>query len=62
MAEVYIVEPLGPETLINVKVSDVVIKIRYPGEISFKPGEKIWIKFDINKLHIFDVRTEEAII
>ena len=61
-AMVYVVEPLGTETIVNVKVDDELIKVKIPREIVFEPGARVWIKLDINKIHIFDKRTEEAIV
>lgn len=61
-AEVYVVEPLGSETIIDFKLGEKIYKAKYPGEIMLAPGEKIHLAFDINKIHLFDKRTEKAII
>ncbi len=61
-ATVYVVEPLGTETIVNVKIDDSLVKIKVSGELSLEPGTRIWIKFDIDKTHVFDKRTEEAIV
>ena len=59
---VYVTEPLGMETIVNVKIDDHIVKLKVPKEVYFESGSKIWIKFDINKIHIFNVINGEAII
>ncbi len=61
-AEVYVVEPLGTETIINVKINGSLVKIKVKEELAIEPGTKIRIKFDTNKIHVFDPKTEEAIV
>ncbi len=61
-ATVYVIEPLGTETIVNVKINDSLVKIKVSGELTLEPGTRIWIRFDINKIHVFDRKTEEAII
>ncbi len=59
---VYVVEPLGTETIINVKMDDSIVKIKVPKEIDLMPGSKIWIKFDMDRIHVFDRKTGKAVI
>ncbi|NPA97473.1 MAG: ABC transporter ATP-binding protein [Crenarchaeota archaeon] len=61
-ATVYIVEPLGTETIVNVKVGETLVKIKVIGEALFEPSTRVWLVFDINKIHLFDTKTEEAVI
>ena len=59
---VYETEPLGSETIIDFKFDDAMYKVRYTGKIGFKHGDSIWIKPDLNKIHIFDKKTQKTII
>ncbi len=61
-AEVYVVEPLGSHTIVNIKVGERIIKAEVLGEFIAQPGEKIYVKFNINKIHVFDKSTDETII
>ncbi len=61
-AEVYVVEPLGSHTIVNIKVGERIIKAEVLGEFIAQPGEKIHVKFNINKIHVFDKSTDETII
>ncbi len=56
---VYFVEKLMSETIIHVQIgkdSKVVVKV--PGDVDFKENERIRIKFDDEKIHLFDPDTE----
>ena len=55
--EVYVIEPLGGETIVDFVLGEKIHKIKYLGELDLKPGDKIYIKFDKKYLHIFDKRT-----
>ncbi len=59
---VFVVEPLGTETIINVKLGDKICKIRLLGETEYAPGETIHIMFPVDKMRIFNKHTESLII
>ena len=59
---VYVLEPLGRDLIVNVKIGEHIIKaIANPG-LMLTPGQKIWLVIDYDKIHIFDKKTEKAII
>lgn len=60
--EVYAVEPLGTETIVDLKVGDEVVRAVTGTIFEAQIGEKVWMNFDVNKLHIFDKRTEQCIV
>ena len=60
--EVYAIEPLGVETLVDVKVGDAVYKFVGPADYTSKMGEKVWVKIDTSNMHIFDKKSELAIV
>ncbi|RFA98101.1 ABC transporter ATP-binding protein [Pyrobaculum aerophilum] len=59
---VYVVEPIGSEYLINVKIADVLLKIKTLSEVSLKPGDSIYFKFDMKKAVLFDEETGNVVI
>ncbi len=61
-AEVYVLEPLGTETIVNVRVGESIIKIKASSEVRLEPQTRVWLKLDLNKIHLFDRKTEEAIL
>ena len=60
--EVYVTEPLGGETIIDFRLGDRIHKIKYLGDIDLAPGDKIYIKLDVNHLHVFDKKTGRAVV
>jgi multiple sugar transport system ATP-binding protein len=62
-AEVYLIEPLGREVIIDLKVGDHVLKMKTAfTNFDINVGENIWIGFNKEKIHIFDKKTEKVII
>ena len=61
-SNVYVLEPLGKDTIVNVKLGDTLVKILAPPYIRLSIGDRIWIVYDLNKIHIFDKKTEKAIL
>jgi len=60
-AEVYIIEPLGANVLVDLKVDDSILKaITAPLPISI--GQKVYGSFSENKARLFDAKTEQLII
>jgi multiple sugar transport system ATP-binding protein len=66
--EVYVIEPLGAYNIIDLRLSknprtgeDIILKAKTPP--TFKPeiGEKVWMGFNHERMHIFDGTTEKAI-
>ncbi|RLE57994.1 MAG: sugar ABC transporter ATP-binding protein [Thermoprotei archaeon] len=60
--EVYVIEPLGAETIVNVRVGDSIFKVRVLGAVKYNVGDKVYLHFDLNRVYIFDRKTGEAII
>ncbi|GBC75149.1 Trehalose import ATP-binding protein SugC [archaeon HR06] len=52
--EIFVTEPLGAETIVDVKVGDNIVRVRVPYTVYHQIGEKVWLTFDRQKIHIFD--------
>lgn len=61
-AEVYIIEPLGSETMVDIKVGDEIIKARVPCDFVVGLSDTVWMSINTEKMHIFDKKTEKAIL
>jgi multiple sugar transport system ATP-binding protein len=61
-AEVYVTEPLGSEVIVDLKVGDTLFKAKTNLDFTISLGEKVWIGFNKEKMHLFDKKTEKAII
>jgi multiple sugar transport system ATP-binding protein len=56
-----VVEHLGSETLINLKIGNDFITVNRPGVLKVSPGDSILIQFDQSKIHLFEKESETAI-
>lgn len=61
-AEVYVVEPLGSEIILDLKVGQTLLKARSFADTTPSFGDKVWLTFKKNKMHIFDTKSEKAIV
>lgn len=61
-AEIYVVEPVGESTIVDLKIGNYIAKARahpgFKGEI----GEKIGVAFAIDKIHVFDRKTSQLLM
>ena len=60
-SEVYVTEPLGSKTIVSISIGNTTIKSLVPGTFHTKIGDKLWMEFDMEKLHVFNRKTETAI-
>jgi ABC-type sugar transport system ATPase subunit len=58
--EIYMIEPLGRERLITLRLEDIYIKVLVPTVKNIK--EKAWIYFNMEKAHLFNKNTGEALL
>jgi multiple sugar transport system ATP-binding protein len=61
-AEVYVVEPLGDRTIFDLRVGDDIVKVRTLPTFDAAPGSRLWFNADRSRIHLFDPRTDLAII
>jgi multiple sugar transport system ATP-binding protein len=54
IGEVYVVEPLGFETVVTVKVNTSSLRVLVFEDVPYKSGDKIFLKLRKDKLHVFD--------
>ncbi|MBD2563886.1 MULTISPECIES: ABC transporter ATP-binding protein [Nostoc] len=64
LVEVKLVEPLGRETLIRAGLpgSAVVLNIQVSGDVRLRPGDRLSLQLDLNKLFVFDPKTGDRIL
>jgi multiple sugar transport system ATP-binding protein len=61
-AEVYVTEPLGAEVIVDLKLGDNLIKVKSAPSFAISIGEKVWIGFKREKMHLFDRKTEKTVV
>jgi multiple sugar transport system ATP-binding protein len=59
--ELYAVEPLGDRTLVDVQVGATVVKVKARPSASGQPGEQLAVAVDLDRAHLFDAGTGEAV-
>jgi multiple sugar transport system ATP-binding protein len=60
--EVYVVEPLGSELILDIKADETILRARCSPALKISPGAPVWLCFDTSRLRIFDKGTERAIL
>ena len=60
--EVYVVEPLGSEKIVNVQLAGHVLKARTPPTFAARTGETLFARVDQSRAHLFDANTTENVI
>jgi len=60
--EVYIVEPLGTENIISLKIGESIVKVKTLPAFLPQVGEKLQVKIKKGKLRLFNRETEENIL
>src|SRR5579872_3087028 len=59
--EIYVVEPLGNETLVAVDVGGTVVNVRAAAEYTATIGQRCSVRADARHLHLFDAETGQAL-
>ncbi|QCI67007.1 ABC transporter ATP-binding protein [Phreatobacter stygius] len=60
-AQVEVVEPLGADTLVFTSVAGHPVAARVRPEVRPKPGENLKLRFNLDRMHLFDTATGRAI-
>ena len=60
-AEIEVTELMGSEIILHLTAGDKQFQARADPRTEARPGQKIEIAFDVDRLHMFDAETEEAI-
>jgi multiple sugar transport system ATP-binding protein len=59
--EVYVVEPLGNETLVTVRVDGALLNVRAPAAFDRPAGERVAVRPEAGRMHLFDATSGEAL-
>lgn len=58
---VYVVEPLGDRTYVDVEIGDHILKVRVDADYEAATGDTVHLSFDIDRIHVFDADSELTI-
>jgi len=60
--EVYVLEPMGSMAILDLNVAGKIFKVRVPKHFKARTGERVWITFTRERMHVFDKKTGRTII
>ena len=61
-AEIYVIEPMGMQVLVTVKLGNLQIRVLTTPPFTKKMGESVKLHFNTNKIHLFDKNTERSLL
>jgi ABC-type sugar transport system ATPase subunit len=61
-AEIYVVEPVGESTIVDLKIGKYLAKARAPAGFRAEIGDKVALNIPREKMHIFDKKTERLLV
>jgi len=61
-SRVEVVEPLGSETILNIRVGEELIKVKQPPDTVFSIGDEVYVYVDLRKALLFDGETGKLVI
>ncbi len=60
--EIVIREPMGDEMIYTIQVGDNLIRATTEPTFQLSPGEPVGLTFDADRIHLFDAKTEKALV
>lgn len=60
-AVVEVVEPIGDQIILDLKVGDYLVKAVVSPDFKAEAGDEFWITFQTDKIHIFDKKTGKTL-
>jgi multiple sugar transport system ATP-binding protein len=60
--EVYAIEPLGDRNIYEVKLGTSIVRIKTPPTFMVQPGERVYMGINRQRIHLFDPKTDQAIL
>jgi inositol-phosphate transport system ATP-binding protein len=60
--EIFVVEPLGREDLIDVRVGETSFLVLADSENKYKSGDNVKLKIDMDQVQFFDPQTEKSLL
>jgi multiple sugar transport system ATP-binding protein len=61
-ASLYTTEPLGDMMILDLQIGDQIIKAVVSPDFEAETVKKLWLKFPVNKIYLFDRKTGKALV
>ena len=62
MGEVFLVEPLGRDDLLDIRIGDIQLYALAEPEKRIRPGDKVPLRFNTTGVQFFDAKTERSLL
>ena len=62
LGEVYVVEPLGRDDLVDVHIGEVSVHALADTDLHFRIGDPVRLKFNAERVQFFDPNTEDSLL
>lgn len=59
--DVITLEPFGDRTIVDVAVSGEIVKVKAPPTVELESSQPVWLVPDMDRLHVFEPQTGEAL-
>ena len=59
---IYVLEPLGDRTYVDVKLGEGFVRVRADADFEAAGGDTAYIRFDDTRFHVFDAATEQTLL
>ncbi len=60
-ADLYLVEHLGANVMLDLKAQESLLKCVVSNASEARPGVKVWVGFDQSQIHLYDIKTEKTL-
>ncbi len=61
-SEVYVLEPLGPQNVVDLKLGGTILKAVTPSSLKLDIGQSLWVGWDPATIHIFDSTSGQLLV
>lgn len=61
-AEIYVIEPLGDRTIVDMRLGSEIVKVKFAPDFAAASGDSLGMRFDTERFHVFDKSSGEVII
>ncbi len=62
LGEIYVVEPLGRDDLLDVRIGEASVHVLADPAMGFKIGDRVRLRFNTHKVQFFDPQTENSLL
>ncbi|MCX9078881.1 MAG: TOBE domain-containing protein, partial [Candidatus Methanoperedens sp.] len=60
-AEVYVIEPLGDRTIVDMRIGSATVKVKTAPDFQATSGDRLGLRFDTERCHVFEKATGKTI-